>query len=387
MKYRFLFKGESIISTAPLHISYPSPRNDKSMPSYVIVGNQPYYAYMASAPRAGIRRQAAKHVVGRLRKFDPNAALTAEDARLLMIGGVKDSGTQGGYPTPQQLEMIRKRFPILDMFGMGDPLMFGGTLYMGIMTSVEAIALTHAAYGKPIVDPGTTIPIVRRALIQDPTIINFISDPDTLQEDATANRQRSQIKTAIDTWKKIARKRGNLLTRDNTAMVEARQLLASESGQTFAAVEAAEVWFDQYKQDMQSGGRKTVSEQNIQSTAFIPAQTSFNHIFEFHYSTAAAIGLFMAAWHDKYLFDPSIGGLVARGCGGYLNMRYAVSRQLDDGSLVDDCVIEIKPNIGIKFVSNKNSLLRELWDAWMTGDIRDYAYDFKSLMKIIAGDD
>ena len=382
-KLRFAFDGVAV-PEAPIHLSFPDPR-DKGEPSCIISHGTRRYMVTATTLRGGYRRYAAKNILAmRRRQENTPVSFTSETARVLLIGGVKGSG-DSAHLTPEQLQQIRTNNPLLDVFGMGDPVMFGGTLFMGFMISDQEIH-TKAQYDKVTVDPETTLPIIRRSLLTDPTLsMSDISDPETMMGDAAANRRRSQITTAVKLWERLSRKqtRNTLSTREAKQVADAKETIKRETDQEFETADEARHHLDTVVLvQMRAEGRKDVSEQNIQSTAFIPAGVQFSHKMELHNTTRPGVGLFLHAMHDKYCFNPIIGGLAARGCGGYPTFTYNVRRQ-EGYTWHNDCTLVIRPNTGLEFSNDRDSVLKQAFDEWESIDIKKYHFDYDYLKGII----
>lgn len=386
-KLRFLFEGIAI-PTAPVHISIPN--RDETKPPLIFANGQECYLITATGLRGGIRRYCAKHLLRMWRKAGLITALQADILRLLMIGGVKDDRTSRAI-NPVERELIRNLYPLIDVFGAGDPIFIGGTLFMGLMISSEVVRTSRGAGW--LVDPATTLPIVRRPILNDPTLSpSDITNPETLLTDAAANRRRSQVENALATWGKLDKRTGRraaepLSPRDLRTLAAAKEVIKTEAKAskelTFAE---AEQFFASLKVEMSAAGQKTNSEQTLHSFGVIPTGTQMNHKLELHFTTPAGVGLFMAGWHDKTCFDPVTGGLVARGCGGFLESNYIVKRQ-EDYDWIDDCTLVIKPNYGIEFHNAEHSVLKAMYQQWQEIDIARFAYDIAGLNRIINGGD
>jgi hypothetical protein len=386
---RFAFDGE-VIPTAPIHLSFPD-RGDKSEPPMIIMNGTKHYMVTGTSVRGGLRRYAAKNILRKQRQQhnDGSIAFTSETARVLMIGGVKGSD-DSAHLTPLQIQKIREKNPQLDVFGMGDPLMMRGTFLCGFMVSDEEV-YRRIHFNAEAVEPATTLPIIRRSLLRDGSLsVGDIADPETMMDDAKANRRRSQIANAIKTWGRLDRKqskREQLTTRDMTNLTEAKDILKRETGEDFKTVADAQHHLETVViPAMRAAGQKDVSEQNLQSVSFIPAGTVLRHRMELHHTTRAGVGLFLWAWHDKYMFDPVIGGMAARGCGGYCTMRYLVRRQ-HGYDWVNDCTMIVEPDKGVTFENADNSELKACFQEWQSADIRKYSFDFEYLRKLIANGD
>ena len=386
---RFAFDGE-VVPTAPIHLSFPD-RGDKSEPPMIIMNGAKHYMVTGTSVRGGLRRQAAKNILNKQRKQrnDNRIAFTSETARVLMIGGVKGSD-DSAHLTPQLIQRIREKNPQLDLFGMGDPLMMRGTLLCGFMVSDEEVF--RRLYGNSEgIEPTTTLPIVRRSLLRDGSLeLGDIADPETMMDDAKANRRRSQITTAIKQWTRLERKQAKkeqLTARELAAITEAKETLKRETEIDFETVADAQHHLDSVVLPaMRAAGQKDVSEQNLQSVSFIPAGMMLRHRMELYHSTRAAVGLFIWALHDKYVFNPVIGGMSARGCGGYCSSRYTVRRQ-NGYEWVNDCTLVIEPDVGVKFENDRNSELRKCYEEWDSANVNNYNFDFEYLRKLIANGD
>lgn len=387
---RFMFEGE-IMPSAPVHLSFPD-RGDKSEPPTIIMNGTKHYMITGTSVRGGLRRYGAKNILRKQRQQhnDGTMAFTSETARVLMIGGVKGSD-DSAHLTPVQIQKIREKNPQLDVFGMGDPLMMRGTFLCGFVVSDDEVHRRVAFGDREVIEPATTLPIVRRSLLRDGSLnLGDIADPETMMDDAKANRRRSQITNAIKVWNQKDRKKGRretLTARDLSQITEAKEVLKRETDQTFETVADAQHYLDTVVLPaMRAAGQKDVSEQNLQSVSFIPAGTLMRHRMELHHTTRAGVGLFLWALHDKYVFEPTIGGMSARGCGGYLSSTYTVRRQ-EGYEWVNDCTLMVEPDHGISFENADNSELRKCFEEWDNADIRQYNFDFDYLRRLIVNGD
>jgi hypothetical protein len=228
-------------------------------------------------------------------------------------------------------------------------------------------------------------------LLRDGSLdLGDIADPDTMMDDAKANRKRSQIATAIKQWSRLERKQAKkeqLTNRDLAAITDAQDTLKRETGLDFeTAVDAQHHLDTVVLPAMRAAGQKDVSEQNLQSVSFIPAGTLLRHRMELHHTTRAGVGLFIWALHDKYVFNPIIGGMSARGCGGYCTSRYTVRRQ-DGYEWINDCTMIVEPDVGVKFENDRNSELRKCYEEWAAANVNNYNFDFEYLRKLISNGD
>ena len=386
---RFWFQAQKVVATAPVFVSYPDPR-PSGLPSCIYHYGDIYYAIMATLLRGGGRRACVKIIFNALQQRNPGFKFDSKTARLGILGGVKGT-EQAKYLDPQTLQEIRELFVLLDVYGAGDPIMFGGTLGMGIMISKTPILKSATTdYGKMIVEATTTLPIIRRTILSDSTLSSAdISDPEVLLEDADVNRRRSRLENAVKLWLKLERKhiKNGLSPREDRQLQDAKDLLSTEAGQQLISHDDAQTFVDTMKRDMEKAGKKTVSEGIPHSMPFIPAGTEFNHEFHLFHTTTMGSGLFMAGWNYKYLFNPIFGGMFARGGGGFLECEYNVLRQLDDGQWVSDCTVIAKPNFGVKIENGANSALQDAWKQWREADITKFKFSFAELNRIVMNGD
>jgi len=136
---------------------------------------------------------------------------------------------------------------------------------------------------------------------------------------------------------------------------------------------------------MREGGHSDVSDANLQSIAVIPAGVIFDHKFYLPNITRAGAGLLLTAWHNNMIINPVIGGLAARGCGGYITATYKVQRRVDL-TWIDDCTVTSTPDTGLTFTNDSDSEVRRLLDEWEGVDIRQFEFAYGALLKVIRGE-
>ena len=378
-RFRFLFEATELTNRAPITISIPD-RDKTRAPSIYYYGEE-HFLGTASSWRGGVRRYCAKNILAHQRKLNQKKSMTRDTARLLTIGGVK-GGAEARYLSPTEIVMVRDKNPQIDVFGAGDPCFIAGTFYCGLLISQDGVKTRSPRDTR--VDPLSTLPIVRRAMLNDDTFrADDLSDPESLIKDAAANRKRSQINNLLEDWRKMERRtKGRQPSQaDTRALDEIKTKLADLAERPFTTADEAETYLEAFKNQMLAEGGRDVSEANLQQTPIIPPGTKFTHSMELNRTTRAGVGLFLNGWHDKYCFNPVFGGQAARGCGGYLSSTYKVKRQVGY-DWVTDCVIKVEPNEGIDF-SDKNSVLYACFKEWQSVNIADYQFDFEALQQII----
>lgn len=296
----------------------------------------------------------------------------------MISGGVKGSDASV-HLNPRQAETIRAMRPDLDAMGMSDPVFFEGRLNMGHMLSQQPALYEN---GKPAF--GTVLPIVRRALVNDALITpDFVSDPEKLSEYAAMNRDRSKLETAIKLLRRLETRASRGENED--AYRNALDDLGAEFGIPFANVAEVETYLAQFKTTMKEGGHSDVSDANLQSVAVIPAGVTFDHKIYLPNITRAAAGLLLTAWHNKQVINPVIGGLSARGCGGYITATYKVQRRVGM-AWVDDCIMTSEPDIGFTFADDRHSEVRRLMDEWASAPPSQFNFTHSALLGVIRGD-
>jgi hypothetical protein len=377
-RYRVFFVSDNMTNTVPFHLS--KNNRDKADPPSTTFFGEERYDVSSTTTRAGIRRHGLRDAVNKRRKTSPKYQIDSETLRIFGIGGVKGKDASI-VPTPQQIQTVREKAPLLEVFGMGDPFMFGGTLFMGAMISKNAVV--RGKDGKP--DPMTTIPFVRRSLLTDNTFsLDEISDPQTMKDQAIFNRKRSQIEQAIDTWRKAEtnkRKAAPVMARE---IDKQKVILLQETGKEFRTPDDAKTELDRIEAEGTALGFKTVSELMPLVIAVAPAGTPFDHRIVLNNTSLIGIGAFMSAWSNKNLFDPIMGGNAARGAGGLFRGSYDVFVQDDDGKMIPDCRIHINPYEPITIDNVVGDILTTAMKAWAEADITEYCYTFKDLMKLIS---
>lgn len=381
---RVKFETSDTVNLLPF--SSANPDLPKGEVPYMPYGDELRYAIYGTLQKSGIRRAGLKVVVAQKRKLDPTYKMDIDTLRLGAIGGVKGSGASA-HPNPAILEEVRRLNPHLELFGSGAPAMTGGCVIMGIMTSATKIRATPNNFGKIEFDKNTRLPIIRRSLLNDPSVnVNDIADPEKMMGDAVQNRKRSQATKDIETWRKleIKQRKEPLKGRDQGLLTTAKANLTEHFGTAFERIEDAIAALEAFKSGMVAGGTADVAEANLHSVVVVPANTVWRHTFELHHPSMTAIGLFMEAWNHKTTFNPYIGGNIARGCGGYLHGTYEVSRQENDNAeWVHDCHVEVRPDEGVIVTGSNDSLIHDAWQAWKTVDITKYVFDFAEIQRIL----
>jgi hypothetical protein len=372
-KHRLRLTSESIVNAAPIVESFPGPRRTGE-PPLIVVGDEKHYMYTASAFRGKTRRRVFKNIVTKMRKIRPEVRFSSADVRLMMIGGVKASG-RSDHLSPIKTEQVRELRPDLEIYGMNDPTFLGGCLLAGMMVSVAPIRTDR-------VDPDSTIPIIRRSLLNDAMLHDVpLSDDGSMQELSELNHQRSKVEAAIKVLARLERKERN--ARDDRVREQVLATLMEIAGRPIASADEAEHFLLEMREKMKQDGFSDVSEANIQTAATIPAGTPMRHLVHLHQISTLGAGLFLWGLHDAWCFDPMVGGMSARGAGGYLTMVYNVDRQ-EGYNWVHDCKIQVEPDLGVKFMSNhNNSLLQSAFEEWRKVDITKYDFSFDSLKTFI----
>lgn len=385
---RIKFESNDIRNRLPYATSYPDlPKGDVPC---INLGDNYHYMITGTSTKGGMRRSAAKVIMAAMRKVNPDYKMDSDTARLAMIGGVKGSG-EAAHPNPKILQEVRRRNPLLELHGSGAPAMTSGCGIFGIMISQTTIHGDATHFGKVVFDKATRLPVIRRSLLNDPSIsiTDDISDPDKMMDDADLNRRRSKANKAIEVWKKMnnkSRRGDSLQKREQTALDNAKVELESEFKTTFETPEQAEAAYADMIKTMTASGTSDVSEANLHSFVFVPPDTVWNHKMELMHPSKIAIGLFMEAWNHKTRFHPYIGGNSARGCGGFLEGTYTVQRQEGDLEWIDDCIVSVTPDrgLGLSQLSNSSpSVIKEAWDEWKQFDITQCEFDFKEIDRIL----
>lgn len=360
-------------------ISISSPDQPRGEPPIVISHGLKKYKVSASTLRGRLRRQVAVEIWEKLRASDPDFKYTVDEARLAISGGVKGSDASV-HLSPRQAETIRAMRPDLDTFGMSDPVFFGGRLNMGHMISQQQALYEN---GKPA--PSTILPIVRRALVNDSLVTpDFVSNPERLTEYAAMNRDRSKLEMAIKSLRRLET-RASRTEKEDATYTATLQEVSREIGIPFANSSEVEGYLSQFKTTMREGGHSDVSDANLQSIAVIPAGVIFDHKFYLPNITRAGAGLFLTAWHNNMIANPVIGGLAARGCGGYITATYKVQRRVG-GEWQDDCTVTSTPDVGFTYSNDANSEMRRLIDEWGSADNRRFQFSYAALLNVIRGE-
>lgn len=371
-KYRFHFKSESIIPAAPIVESFPAPRKTGDAP-LITFGNERYYLYTASAFRGKTRRRVFKNIANKLQAVRPEFRFSSADMRLMVIGGVKSSG-RSEHLAPAKSEQVRKLRPDLEIYGMNDPTFMGGCLAAGLTTSI-APAPERA-------DSDSTIPIIRRSLLTDRILQDIeLSDKGSMEELSGLNHQRSKVEEAIKRLSRLERK-GERSSREDRDYTQALATVSEVAGYQITTVDEAEVFIKQMKDRMKEEGHSDVSEANIQTAFPIPGQTPMRNEMYLNQISMEGAGLFLWGWHDAWCFDPAIGGMSARGAGGYLTSVYTVERQ-EGYEWIADCTLRIVPDTGIEFIGATGSNLLEAFELWRDIDITQYDFTFNALKTFI----
>ena len=370
------FQGTGV-NDAQISISSPDqPRNE---PPMTISYGVRKYKVASSTLRGRWRRQIAVEVYDKLREIDPNFKYTVDEARLAISGGVKGSDASV-HLNPRQTETIRAMRPDLDALGMSDPVFFGGRLNMGHMISQQPALYEN---GKPA--PSTILPIVRRALVNDTLVTtDFVSDLEKLTEYAAMNRERSKLEATIKTLRRLEG-RATRTPKEEATYRTTLDELGAEIGIPFANAGEVDGYLSQFKTTMREGGHSDVSDANLQSIAVIPAGVIFDHKFYLPNITRAGAGLLLTEWHNNMIINPVIGGLAARGCGGYITATYKVQRRVDL-TWIDDCTVTSTPDTGLTFTNDSDSEVRRLLDEWEGVDIRQFEFAYGALLKVIRGE-
>jgi hypothetical protein len=380
---RFQFISESIINQKPYASVWPDL--PAGSPPVIRANGRLHPLITASSFRGALRRSAAKHALWRTREINPTFKYSSESLRMNAIGGVKGS-TKSIHPDPNQVRLIRELDPNIDIFGCGDPAMISGALLAGLTLGIEPPDYREN-FGTTTFDPSTRLPIIRRSLLQDATFDqNDVSDPEKMMEDAVRNRTRVAISKCVTEWKRLNRKtsKGPLSAREQKILEDVRAELNEAIGREVTDVEDAAVALEEFKTGMLAEGTSDVAEANLHPLMIIPQGTEWTHQFELHHPTMPGLGLFMAAWDDKYCFSPFIGANSARGCGGYLHSVYQVSRQ-EDRTWIPDCTISVKPDEGVTFDGAEDSIVKSAFDEWKVADISRFSFDFNEIKRILEG--
>jgi hypothetical protein len=308
-----------------------------------------------------------------LQKIDPKARVSSQDMRLMTIGGVKASG-RTDHLSPAKTERLREMRPDLEIFGMNDPTFMGGCLAAGLFTSISPISTDR-------IDPDSTIPMIRRSLLNDSILQGIeLSDEGSMQELSELNHTRSVLEATIKRLTRLEKKdRTGKEQRDVETSLET---LSKLTGTPITNSDDAEIALTALKEQMKQSGYSDVSEANIQTVATIPAATPMRHLMYLNYISPLGAGLFMWGMHDAWCFDPAIGGMAARGAGGYLSCVYNVERQVGY-TWEPDCKITLKPDTGVQFISNTESRLQSAFEAWREVDITRYDWSFKALKDFV----
>lgn len=384
---RIVFETNDTRNRMPFATSYPDLT--KGDVPYVNVGDQICYMITGTMFKGGLRRAAAKVCIAALRRIDAEYKMDVDTARLSMIGGIKGSGS-AAHPNPKILEEVRRKNPIMELHGSGAPAMTAGCGMFGLMYSTTAVKGELNNYGKINFDRSTRLPVIRRSLLNDPSVnvMTDIANPEKMMGDADMNRRRSRAAKDIDNWRKLEGKLGRgetLQKREINLLANAKTALAVEFGQECTTLADAEIAYAAFTKGMTESGTADVSEANLHSFVFVPPDTVWKHMFELHHPSETAIGLFMESWHHKTCFSPFIGGNVARGCGGYMEGTYTVRRQ-EGTEWITDCLITVRPDYGVSVASVSNSgpsVVQQAWDKWKDVDISQFVFDYKAIQSIL----
>lgn len=368
-RLRLRFEATHLMNRLPISITLPDRKGE---PPFHMAGGDKHYIVRAATPRGTVRRHATKVIAMRRlrshnRSNDTDVRFDSQTARLLMIGGVKGEG-KAPQLSPQQYEQIRETNPLLELFGMGDPAFMSGVIYMSHMESVE-----------PFTDP-EYLNIIRRGLHNDMSIP--ISDPETIEEYSRYNRMRSRLTDAEKLLGPLERNKTKLDERRRKNYDNILASLNEEFGQQFKNHEDVEKYLAKVKEEMDEKGHATVSEQNLQGIYVLPGRTEMNHRMDLMWVSRFGCGLFIDALHSKWMYDPFIGGLPARGCGGLIDATYDVSR-LEDQRWVKDCTMSLKPDEGVIFSNDENSVVKACFEEWLEADIGRFDFSFNKLRQII----
>lgn len=378
---RWRIISQSIRTTEPTAISFPHPRKPGE-PPLIMCGGSPHYMITASSFRGKLRRWGMKRVINMMQAVDPDCRITSADLRSMVLGGVKGSG-KTDYLTPEQAVEVRRRRPDIEVFGINDPTFMEGCLDVGMFTSSDPAPNIHA--------PETSFPIVRRTLLTDPIlkdIGHLITDLDSMNTLRESNRKRSQLTDALEKVRRLSRKK-TLGQREKNEHDLLMKKIATLIGKEEATPEEAESFLETFRQTMRAEGQSDVSEANIQTVYAIPPGTEMRQHIHLNWVSNMGMGYFLNCWDDAWKFDPAIGGLAARGAGGYLHATYRVDRQNADGDWIEDCGLSVVPDIGVTFTGSnediQNSQALTAFEAWQNADISQYDFSFEALKNYISG--
>lgn len=374
-KYRFRFTSEYIVNAAPIVESFPAPRRAGD-PPLTVIGDEKHFLVTASALRGMTRRRVFKNIVNKLRRVNPNIKFNSADVRLMLIGGVKSSG-RSEHLNPQKTARVRQMRPDLEIYGMNDPTFLGGCFECGMIVSILPMRTDR-------LDPDATIPIIRRTLLNDRILDDVeLSDSGAMDELSQLNHVRSKVENALKKLARIERKERS--AKDQREYEQALAAINEFTETPVANAEEATIFLNAMKEKMKQEGFSDVSEANLQLAATIPAGTQMRHLFHLNQISLRGAGLFLSGWHDAWCFDPAIGGMAARGAGGYITFVYTVERQ-EGYDWVPDCTVRIEPDVGVTFSNDRHSVLRLAFEEWAKVDITQYDFTFAALKAFVAGE-
>jgi hypothetical protein len=192
------------------------------------------------------------------------------------------------------------------------------------------------------------------------------------------------LENAIKVLRRIEGRPG--IASEDTSYRTVLDEIGTEIGIKFTNSAEVISYFNQFKNTMKEGGHSDVSDANLQSTGVIPAGVTFDHKFALPNITRAGAGLLLTAWHHKMILNPVIGGLAARGCGGYITSIYKVQRRVGF-TWVDDCTMTSAPDVGLTFSDDRQSEVRRVIDEWAATNASQFDFSYEALLKVIRGSD
>lgn len=356
-----------IVSNEPIKISVPylAARKNAAVaapaPTMRYKGND-HHMVPATTDRGGLRRHAVRML---RRSLDRTKPISINDAYYNIIGGSRSTGS-----TPPMnfaaLESYKKRNPVIELFGAGDPFFMAG-----------ALTVSHIRSKEPVPKVRATQPVVRR----DPLMTEDVGVDPTSLEIHTRYRQilaeRAPYQAVIKTLKtEDARKRNKDTAKIDTILASLRSKTGDDSIRTVADVVHR---VECMKNELDAMGMSNVSvQQALAGSEVIPAGTEFVQVIGVERASALAVGLFIECLRETGL-RPRIGGGAAAGNGGRLERAYVVRVFNEaDNRYYEDCTISIVPGTDdVMTITAKgpSCIAQQCLDLWRSAKLASLGID------------